>query len=139
MNFLVTDRESIEKGFLVREPYVVISIRDPERRQARIAGRPRDILYLCFDDAEPVKGLTLPKSIQLMTPQHAQVIWRFFERYKGEVGAVLCHCEQGMSRSPAVAAALCQATGGDASLFFRKYQPNQHVYQLILEAAPTSQ
>jgi predicted protein tyrosine phosphatase len=136
LKFLVTDRESIEKGFLVESPYMVISIRDPERRQARIVGRPRDILYLCFDDAEPVKGLKLPKSIQLMTSQHAQLIWKFYERYKNEVGAVLCHCEQGMSRSPAVAAALCQGTGEDASRFFQRYQPNQHVFQLLLDAAP---
>jgi predicted protein tyrosine phosphatase len=122
----------------VKSPYVVISIRNPERRQARVLGRPRprDILYLAFDDAEPVPGLPLHADVELMTPAQARVIWRFFERYRGEIGAVVCHCEQGMHRSPAVAAALCHATGGDASPFFRRYQPNQHVYRLVIEAAP---
>jgi predicted protein tyrosine phosphatase len=136
LRFLVTDRGTAERGFRVKVPYAVISIRDPERPQARISGhpRPRDVLYLAFDDAEPVRGLPLPADIQLMTPQQAQTIWRFFDRYRGEIGAVLCHCEQGMSRSPAVAAALCEGTGGDSARFFREYQPNQHVFRLVLEA-----
>ena len=36
MNFIVTDRESIEAGLLVRTAYVVISIRDPDKKKAAV-------------------------------------------------------------------------------------------------------
>ena len=36
MHFIVTDRRTIEQGIVVRSAYVVISIRDPGRRKARL-------------------------------------------------------------------------------------------------------
>jgi len=44
---------------------------------------------------------------------------------------------QGMSRSPAVAAAICLGLGEDSTRFFEEYQPNQHVYRLALAEAPS--
>jgi hypothetical protein len=46
------------------------------------------------------------------------------------------HCELGMSRSPAVAAAICLGLGEDSTRFFEEYQPNQFVYRLVLAEAP---
>jgi hypothetical protein len=37
-----------------------------------------------------------------------------------------------MSRSPAIAAALAGAYGGDEAQFFRDYQPNLYVYEHML-------
>ena len=44
---------------------------------------------------------------------------------------IVCHCEQGMSRSPAVAMALAKALGGDADSILAESQPNQHVYRML--------
>jgi hypothetical protein len=41
-----------------------------------------------------------------------------------------------MSRSPAVAAAICKGLGGDDRRFFREYQPNEFVYRLVLDSMP---
>lgn len=134
MKFVVSDRQSIEEGILVRSSYVVISIHDPDKRRPRIPKQAglRDVLTLAFDDAEPIAGITLPDHVALMTAAQAGDIVAFFRKHVETVGAVVVHCEQGMSRSPAVAAALCRCHGEDDAFFFRNYQPNRHVYDLVL-------
>jgi protein-tyrosine phosphatase len=75
------------------------------------------------------------RGIEKTTSQQADEIWQFVEQHREQVGAVVVHCEAGVSRSPTVAAALCKGMGGDDRRFFRRYQPNMHVYRLMLEAA----
>ena len=137
LRFIVLGREEIEAGVRVEVPHVVISIADPGSRRPVVAtiGARRNVLHVRFHDAEPVEGLALPPAIRLLTPQQAAKIWRFVDRYRDTIGAVVVHCEQGMSRSPAVAAALCEALGGDPRPFFEKFAPNRHVYELVLRAA----
>jgi hypothetical protein len=128
----------MEAGLFLEEPYVVISIRTPGKAHAKLKGNHRDVLYLAFDNEEKIEGLPVHKDVQLMTPQQAQIIWRFFSRYKSEAHTFVCHCEHGKHRSPSVAAALCQAAGQDASSFFQKYELNNYVYQLVLDASKGS-
>jgi predicted protein tyrosine phosphatase len=133
MQFIVEGRQGVERGIVVRVPYIVISIHDPGKRPARIrrtAGL-RGILYLSFHDAEPTTSMRLPDSIKLMTAADAERIWGFVQEHLPEIGAIVCHCEQGMSRSPAVAAALAEALGEDPAPIERWTQPNQTVYQLL--------
>ena len=136
MDFIVTDRQTIEDGIVVRTPYVVISIRDPGRDQARIRRPPAfvDALFLAFHDAEPSSGTILPKSIRLMSRQDANQIWHFVQGHCDRAGTIVCHCEQGMSRSPAVALALAERMDGDTEAILAEGQPNQYVYQLMREA-----
>jgi len=136
MKFIVTDRESIEGGILIRSAYVVISIRDPNKRKVRVLKQPgvRDVLYMAFHDAEPVKSMPMPPRIKLMTETQAKEIWDFVRRHDKQVETVVVHCEQGASRSPAVAAALCRGFGSDDSRFFRRYRPNSYVYLLMLKS-----
>ena len=133
MQFLVHDRESIERGIVVKTAYVLISIRDPDRPEVRVrrsAGM-LDALFLAFHDAEPVSGSKLPNQIRLMQPDDATKIWDFAQQYRSEAGTIVCHCEQGMSRSPAVAIALAEALDGDADAIRAESQPNQYVYELL--------
>jgi len=78
MHFLVQDRNSIEHGIRVRSSYVVISIRDPDKRKVRIRKQAglRDSLHLAFHDAEPAGNMVLPHDITLMTAEHAKEIWQ---------------------------------------------------------------
>ena len=137
MDFIVTDREGIERGLLIRRPYALISICDPRKRSPRLrtSGLCRGVLRLRFHDSIPVEGLTLPDTIKLMTTRQAGAIWRFVRQHQDEIRTLVVHCEAGMSRSPAVAAAICRGLGGDDARFFRDLQPNLHVYRLVLEAA----
>ena len=137
MQILVTDRDTIEAGLRVKSSYVVISIHDPDKPRAKVRKQAglRDVLYLGFHDAEPTGTLVLPKEIVLMTPEQAAEICRFVQRHREDVGAIVVHCEQGMSRSPAVAAAISKLCGCDEKRFWREYQPNQFVHGLVLDAA----
>ena len=142
MNFTIVSRDEIESGLLIREPHVIISISDPGSRKPRIreTGLCKGVLRLRFHDAEPVEDFYLPGEVQLMTPRHAKAVWQFILPRVTDISMVIVHCEQGMSRSPAVAAAICLGLGGlgeDSARFFEEFQPNQYVYRLVLAEAPS--
>jgi predicted protein tyrosine phosphatase len=133
MEFIVHDRQSIESGIVVRTAYILISIRDPDKPPVRVP-RPaglRDVLSLTFHDAEPARGFKLPDHVCLMQATDATSIWEFVQQHRDHVGTIVCHCEQGMSRSPAVALALAEALGGDAASIRAESQPNQYVYEML--------
>ena len=136
MDFIVTDRQTIENGIIVKTPYVVVSIRDPGRPRPRLRRPPAfiDSLFLAFHDAEPSSGMVLPKEVCLMSPQDAVQIWRFVQKHIDRARTIVCHCEQGMSRSPAVALALAERLDGDTETILADGQPNQYVYCLMREA-----
>lgn len=137
MDFIIAGREEIEAGIPVRTSYVVISITDPDKGPAKIprASGFRGVLRLEFHDAVPVPGFTLPSEIVLMTRDHAEAIWQFVQEWYKEVETIVVHCEQGMSRSPAAAAAICKVFGGDGRQFFREYVPNRFVYSTLIVVA----
>jgi predicted protein tyrosine phosphatase len=137
MEFHVTDRDGIESGVLVRSAYVVISIYDPDRQKPKVKKQAglRAVLQLAFHDAEPGDLPRLDTEVVVMSADQARQICRFINQHKDDIGAVVVHCERGMSRSPAVAAALCASLGGDEGVFFREFQPNGHVYRLVRNAA----
>jgi len=136
MELKVTDRLGIEEGMVLRTLYVVISIRDPGTRKPiipRTAGL-RGILFLAFDDAEPPRdGSVTAEKIRLMSKRDAVTIWQFIRQHQDNVGTIVCHCEQGASRSPAVAIALAEALQADTSEIVAYTSPNSFVYQLMKE------
>ena len=134
MDYRVADRDEAERGVLIRGAFAVISISDPGtpvprvRRPAHCLG----VLHLSFDDAEP--GDRLPAGIRLISEDDARAIRAFVEGHMTVAEVLLVHCEQGASRSPAVAAAVCKALGGDSAPFFEDYVPNHYVYESVLRA-----
>jgi predicted protein tyrosine phosphatase len=134
VQFVVVGRDEIECGVIVREPYAVISISDPGTRRPRIH-KPtllRAALFLKFHDAED----QMHPDIVLMKLAHAKRIWRFVREHRDKIGILIVQCEQGASRSPAVAAAICRTLGGDDSGFFNEFVPNPYVYALLLKTVP---
>jgi predicted protein tyrosine phosphatase len=138
MKLLVTDRQSIEKGIVVRSSYALISIRDSDAKPVRLPNPtgPREVLHLAFDDSEPVAGVKFTREVQLMSADQAREIWRFVDKHKSQVGAFVVHCKAGMSRSPAVAAALAVYLKLDEQMILQKYQPNRFVYDLMRQTMP---
>jgi len=136
MDIFVFSREEIEAGVIVPSDYVVISIGDPDKPRARVKAEAglRDVLYVAFRDAEPSPSAMVSAEAGPMTAAHAEAIRDFVRRHQGSVGAIVVHCEQGMSRSPAVAAAVSQSLGLDYRRFFQMYAPNRHVYDLVMDA-----
>lgn len=131
LEIIVCDRREIEAGLPMRVPFVLISISDPGTRlpRPRVSALCMARLFLRFHDAEPSAIFPLPPEIKLMTPADARAIWKFVFKWKDAVKAIVVHCEAGMSRSPAIAAALCQHFTGKADRFFQDYQPNGFVFE----------
>lgn len=136
MRILVRCREEVEEGFKMKEPYVLVSIRDPDKPNVKVkkSALCKAILSLAFHDAEPSESLRLPPEIRLMTDEDANAIWQFVRQPREGVGAIVVHCEQGMSRSPAVAAAIAVGLGQDNSKFLKQYQPNGFVFATVCRA-----
>lgn len=55
-----------------------------------------------------------------------------FIRHLEDCTIIVCHCEMGMSRSAAVAAAISHILNRDDEFFFKQYTPNMWVYRQIL-------
>ena len=137
MQILVEDRRTVEDGVALRVPYIVISIHDPTGRPAQIPpdANCRGTLWLSFRDAEPLeKAGSASSSDGWLTVADAERIWRFVREHLPGIRAIVCHCEQGMSRSPAVAQALAEALGLDQRLIVLGRNPNNRVYRLLKDA-----
>ena len=133
METIVADRREVERGVVVRTSYALISVCEPESKRPRVR-KPillRGVLFLKFHDAEE----QAQPDIILMTDSQARRVWKFVFRHIDEIGTLVVHCEQGTSRSPAIAAAVCKVLGGDESTFFQNYSPNRHVCDLMLKTA----
>ena len=70
----------------------------------------------------------------LMSSDEAKAIVDFVERNKDKY--IIVHCDAGISRSSAVAAAILKYYTGDDSRIFdsRRYSPNMWCYRKVLEA-----
>lgn len=146
MDILVSNRQQITAGLEIHRPYIIISLRDVGSPRPRIPSprQCRGICFLAFDDVQPEDREPLPPDLHPMRPGHARRIWQFVQTHEPEIQTIVVHCEMGLSRSPAVAAALCLAFAQDDERFFLEYQPNRHVYHLMCSvirafAAPTSE
>lgn len=131
------------------KPWVCISITDPINSMVDFIGKKNliAVLPLKFSDID-----RMPKPIEwhgefldfdnlkLFNVQQAKKILQFFKDFR-DIGFFVCHCEAGISRSAAVAAALLEIDfimddkrPQDASWhIFRDAHPNKHVYKLLLE------
>lgn len=129
MKLVVLSRAEAMK-FKCDEPWATISITDvnsefPELDETNRVG----ILQQKFDDTNARR----PGSF---TSDQAFDILRFAENVAMDIEKLMIHCHAGVSRSPAVAAALYKLImNDDDSFFFQRYVPNTLVYRTILEVA----
>ncbi|MGH7857977.1 MAG: hypothetical protein ACREQY_11670 [Candidatus Binatia bacterium] len=116
----------------LRERHAVISIREPGSDMPQIPSNDfcRGILRLSFHDRD---RLDTPET-ELFTAEHARRILGFVDGIHGTIDALVVHCEAGISRSAAVAAALSRALFGEDRFFFDHYAPNRLVYATLLRA-----
>ena len=112
--------------------WACISIASTEEDFSPIRKRRRKgLLQLAFADIDK----PLPGFIHF-EDDHAHDILDFVTHYWKRVDTLMVHCHAGLSRSPAVAAAIARLKWGDGSEFFEEpYLPNELVYRTILEVA----
>lgn len=134
MRMKVHSRDEVEgNGVALEEDYVMISISCPND-PAKIPDREncKEILRLEFDDIDASKSLMGDLKCKLFSQEDAQNILAFFNRYKDVYKYMIIHCDAGISRSPAVAAALTKIQDKTDFDFFTRYHPNRRVYSMLL-------
>ena len=136
MEFFIYSRPAIERVAAHEVPHVVISITTTEDDRARLpaSAQCRGVLRLSFPDLENAIPGIGPD--ELFGSAHADQIWDFVQRHRGQISRIVLHCDAGLSRSPGVAAALARVLVGDDSEFFQRYHPNMRVYRVLLDRCP---
>jgi predicted protein tyrosine phosphatase len=126
--------ESVEGAYHFKcdVPWACISIVTsegawPPVNQANLLGH----LQLAFADILP------PDDPRAFKREHAHRILNFVRGIWDKIELLMVHCEAGVSRSPAVAAAISQIYLGTEGTFLMPhlYQPNRLVYAVLLETA----
>lgn len=122
------------KRFACTRPWACISIGVDHGDWPRISRRERiDRLRLAFADIKEPKD-----DLILFNGELARQILEFVDRVWDEIEVLMIHCEAGISRSPAVAAAIAKLKYKDDAAYFRIYRPNTLVYLTLLQAARRS-
>ena len=89
------------------------------------------LLQLHFwDVSQALPGM---KRVMPFTRYHSTQILEFVEDVWDQIDCLLIHCEAGMSRSPAIAAAIDKIYHGKDDVWFKTRTPNMLVYRTILE------
>jgi hypothetical protein len=93
------------------------------------------LLQLSFADRD-VTNVTPEMIVEknLFRPDQAKQILDFVSDNWDKAEVFLIHCEAGLCRSPAIAAAITKIAGGEDGYYFKHYSPNRYVYKTILEA-----
>jgi predicted protein tyrosine phosphatase len=113
--------------------HAVLSITDPGMGPARLADNPNrhGLLRMSFDDVDPKLGY-LGSSIRLFDERHARTAAEFVSTHMASTGLLVVHCEAGRSRSAGLGAAVSRWQNGDDAEFFVRFEPNRHVYEVML-------
>ncbi len=122
---------SLAREFQCEKPWSAISVAT-YKDFAHIDGKYRiSLLQLAFPDMDlPRKGWD-PFSCE-----QAREVFDFTEKYWNISEVFMIHCEAGISRSAAIAAALHKVyIGGDNNKYWKIYRPNALVYSTLLKVA----
>jgi len=132
MKFMVLSRDEI-RHFQIEEKHIVISIRDPNSKRARLPKLYSRLAILDLEFSDLDEHLPSESFYILFTKEDAKKILNFYNKYKDKIEIVVCQCEAGISRSAGVAAALSKIYNEEDEIYFKRFIPNKRVYRTILE------
>ena len=128
MEILVMSRDQAA-FFEHNEPYAIIGINDKYSREIEYVDSQYlvDKLIVEFDDImKPIKNMVL------FNWKIARKIWDFVDEVHDDIDLLMVHCNAGVSRSAAVAAAISKTYNGHCTEYFYWYCPNPHVYKVMM-------
>jgi len=149
VKILVANKKNAEHiSRIMKESHAMISITTPGDDLADLADNDNrvDLLRIQFHDLtdihvkEAEKG-GVPKHMVFPNVGHANQILDWFENLdQSKTDCLIIHCNEGCSRSPGVAAALCEVNGEGEGHFAHDdprgcYSPNILIKSLIIEEA----
>lgn len=121
------------ENFTYQENWACISIISPEGEDTNfVCPNLFAVIRLKFHDIDYIdNGID---GLNMITDEQALDIVKFVDLYYNKVPLIVVHCEAGISRSAAVAAALTNLYQESDSHFFRFFFPNMAVYSAIRKA-----
>jgi predicted protein tyrosine phosphatase len=137
MEIFVYSRSALDAVAPHEVPHVIISITSnpDDVARLRLTNMCRGVLRLSFPDAEAPSPLYAEAN--LFSRKQASDVWTFTQQHLSEIQRIIVHCDAGVSRSSAVAAALARVLNDDDTEFFGgRYRPNMRVYRILLDARP---
>jgi predicted protein tyrosine phosphatase len=135
MIFWIASRKEAEKhAGDIDTPHILISITDYGAPKAIFGTNEyrQGLLRVKFDDVDS----KLPGQYPI-TDADAAAIAKFVDFHKDKINLIVVHCEGGISRSSATAAAIAFFLDRDASNSIfkdKRYMPNMLVFRKVLEA-----
>lgn len=126
-------KAEIESGVLVArtQPFLLISLRDPGEPLA-LPTAPACVGVLSIECLDHEHGASAMGGFLLA---HARQIVYAVTSLPPTVAEIVVHCQAGISRSPAVAAALAHLFGVDDTPFYGyPHYPNRQVYHVMCDA-----
>ena len=94
----------------------------------------KDVLELHFSDIQESWESKIPSDFLLFSDKDAEDIVNFVKKYENSpIDEILIHCNAGVSRSTAVAAAISEYLGMDSSVYFKEGSPNEYIYKKLSE------
>lgn len=136
MKIRIASRSEIQSGIRMSRPYLLISIYDSKKELVYLPPTTMRLHWMgmSFDDAEPISGFMPTNPPKYMNQYHANEVWAFLRKHWGKCDQLVIQCEQGVSRSPAIGAAIARCLNLPAERFWQEFQPNKYVYDLVMEA-----
>lgn len=125
------------KLFQCEKPWSAISVATEAGEFPDLSKENRvDLLRLHFwDIANPSPNMIESGDSKLFSRAQAEKLIEFVDRVWEKSEVLLVHCEAGLSRSPAIAAAItCMKLNKEGvEKYFSKYMPNGFVFKTLLE------
>ena len=128
--------KNFAQRFTTDKSWAVISVSTRPEEFAVLSDVNRvDALQLAFwDIANPESSdISDLRKKNCFNKEQAKQILDFVKNNESKIETLLVHCEAGISRSPAIAAAISKILWNDDEMYFLKYMPNSFVYKMILE------
>lgn len=136
MEFYVYSRHALEAARPHEVPHLIVSISTPGSEPARFKTNDQtlEVLRLWFHDLDALKEGYDDKPEDLFSRSQAERIVDMVLAHP-QAERFVVHCDAGISRSSATAAAIMKGLTGDDSKIFKnpRYYPNRLVYRTILE------
>jgi predicted protein tyrosine phosphatase len=135
MEIIVKSRGALPEIAGLGAPLALVSISDfPDDFPEVPTCDCRTVLRLSFEDVEGDFDFFEDKpAARPFTAHQARQVAAFVRGLPAGVRTLVFQCEAGVSRSPAMAAAVSRFLGMDDLCFFRLHMPNRLVYRLVLE------
>jgi len=141
MHILVMSKQMMqqEESKIIMK-HIVISIRsyskNPEKYHVKFSDNSNRIALLSvdFDDISHSQYLDfgVKYGLNLFSEDQAKQIWNFVQEHK-DTELLIVHCDAGVCRSPAIAAAIAEGLGQDFTWLFdpKWYHPNEFVFDTM--------